>query len=158
MIDYDEFVKGTEVTSTSKSYDAFVEGCNLPAISVKELVPDKNLWCLCEIHDGELPSVRAYSNLEDLIKAFRTKENTDSFVWIFYGQPLQFTKPIKTQKGSGIRYLMLPEGKAVSVTKDMITIDQSLLDIGSQVEQTGWMGDLSIFNNKQFFVEGYLDE
>lgn len=158
MIDYDEFIKGTETAAVPKTYEAFVAGCNLPDVSVKEVVPDKNLWCLCEIPDGELPTLVAYSNLEDLITAFRNKESTDSFVWIFYGQPLQFTKPIKTQKGSGIRYLMLPEGKAVSVTKDMITIDQSLLDIESQVEQTGWMGDLSIFNNKQFFVEGYSDE
>lgn len=158
MIDYDEFIKGTETNATSKSYDDFVVGCDLPDVSVKELVPDKNLWCLCEIPDGELPSVMAYSNLEDLITAFRNKDNTDSFVWIFYGQPLQFTKAIKTSKGNGVRYLMLPEGKAVSVTKDMRTIDQSLLDIESQVEHSGWMGDLSIFSNKQFFIEGFSDE
>jgi hypothetical protein len=153
---YDEFFAGTKPKQKDE-YQEFTSGCNLPVVEIKEKPKEKNLWCLCDLTDGELPKVQAFSKLTDLLSAFEAKENTDSFVWIFYGQPLQFTKLMKPQSGKAYRYLLLPDDKAVTVNSQQLVIDQSLLDIESQVEVSGWMGNSNL-NTKQLFVEGYTDE
>jgi len=117
-------------------------------------------WCLADMPEGEFPRVYAYASLKALVAALASRDGTETAVWPMYGVPLRLTKTVYSKKGK-VRYLLLPNNKAVAIKEsdsEPEIIDQAILDGSVEIEEEGWMGDPSYFQEKNYFIEGYVSD
>ena len=58
-----------------------------------------------------------------------------------------------------VRYLILPNGKAAVVSKDVKfeIIDQSLLPQNIEMQDEGWLGDPEYLEGKSYYEEGFIE-
>lgn len=117
-------------------------------------------WCLADMPEGDFPRVYAYTSLKSLVSAIASRDGTETAIWPLYGIPLRVSKPVPGAKGK-VRYLLLPNSKAVIIKEgsdDLEIIDQALIQDVVELEEEGWLGDPSYFNDKDYFIDGYVSD
>lgn len=150
MVNFDEFTAGI-YEQPPEMFNEFIQGCGLAPEPTK--LADRDLWCVCEIPEGETPRVKAFTQLSDFIDFIKAKENTDTFLWLFYGKPLQLSKRwTKADKTQG-RFVLLSGNRWISTHTRTITEGDATGIL--ELELTGWMGDDS---TASYFQEGFKDE
>jgi len=116
-------------------------------------------WCLCEMSEGEFPRVYVFKGVERMAAAIAKREGSETAVWPLFGVPLGISKPLNTADGKVVRYLVLPNGKAAVVGKDVKfeIIDQSLLPANIAMQDEGWLGDPEYLEGKSYYEEGFIE-
>lgn len=117
-------------------------------------------WCLCELPEGSYPRVFLYNDLIVLLEAIAKREGSDTAVWITYGSAFRLTKAVNKPNGGKVRYLLLPDDKAIKIDSEQppIVIDSSLLPADLELQDDGWLGELN--TSPDYFIEGvsHIDE
>jgi len=116
-------------------------------------------WCLCEMSEGDFPRVFVFPSVQRMAEAIAKREGAETAVWPLFGMPLGISKPLNTTEGGVVRYLILPNGKAAVVSKDVKfeIIDQSLLPQNVEMQDEGWLGDPEYLEGKSYYEEGYIE-
>jgi hypothetical protein len=116
-------------------------------------------WCLCEMAEGDFPRVFVFPSVQRMSEAIAKREGVETAVWPLFGVPLGISKPLNTNEGGVVRYLILPNGKAAVVSKDVKfeIIDQSLLPQNIEMQDEGWLGDPEYLEGKSYYEEGFIE-
>jgi hypothetical protein len=116
-------------------------------------------WCLCEMAEGDFPRVYVFKDVERMAAAIAKREGSETAVWPLFGVPLGISKSLNTADGKVVRYLVLPNGKAAVVGKDVKfeIIDQSLLPANIAMQDEGWLGDPEYLEGKSYYEEGFIE-
>ena len=115
-----------------------------------------NKWVLCNMPEGEFPTVSIYPTLARLADAIAKQEGKETAVWAMYGLPLQLTQGV-SGPGGVTRFLLLPNQTAAVVgsksSGEIISCED--LPDGIQLQDGGWLGDPSWVNAGNYFIDGH---
>jgi hypothetical protein len=124
-----------------------------------QLKPAEHQWCLCEMAEGEFPRMQVYANVQGAAEAIARKEGQETAVWLVYGLPIRLTEPVSIDDTTKIRYLMLPNHKAVvvSLTEPFQIVEQESLPANIEISDDGWLGDPIYRQTQQFYTPGFAE-
>ena len=103
-------------------------------------------YCMVEAADGEFADLRLFQTLEGLVHRLTDLEGCDVSVFPFFGTPLPISKGPN-------RFLLLPNDKAVAITKQQQHVDLSEEDV--TVEESGFLGPPALgIQTPEYFDSG----
>lgn len=88
-------------------------------------------YCMVEAADGEFADLRLFHTLEGLVERLTNLVGCDVSVFPFFGTPLPISQ-------GPDRFLLLPNDKAVAITKQQQHVDLAEEDV--TVEESGFLG------------------
>lgn len=106
-------------------------------------------YCLIEAPDGEFPALRMFYTLEGLVERLTKLVGQDVVAYPFFGTPLPISK-------GPDRFLLLPNDKAVAITKQQHRVDLSEEDV--EVEESGYLGPGALSIPAPSYVDDESDE
>jgi hypothetical protein len=108
-------------------------------------------FCLCEMPDGEFPSVRVFPNQEGLLRRLGSLEGELVNVWCFYGVPLRLSQA----NAKGRRYLKMGHRLflvPLAANEPLQEADESEIEL--ELQDDGWLGPPTMAADNSEYLAG----